>query len=80
MTLAEPKATVLPQLGDGYTTTSVNGVHTASHLHHGRASIAVGAPIAEARREINQLHLRVLLICGGFIVGTFIVGWLMWSS
>jgi two-component system sensor histidine kinase PrrB len=80
MTSAEPKTVVLPKFGDGYTTTTLNGVEYRVHTFAaGQASIAVGAPVAEARRAINQLHLRVLLICGGFIVGTFVVGWMMWS-
>jgi two-component system, OmpR family, sensor histidine kinase PrrB len=80
MTLAEPKTTVLPQLDNGYATTAVNGVEYRVHTFAtSQASIAVGAPVAEARRAINQLHLRVVLICGGFIVGTFVVGWMMWS-
>jgi histidine kinase len=44
----------------------------------GRASIALGAPVAETQHRINELHLRVLLICGGVIVGTVLVGWVMW--
>jgi two-component system, OmpR family, sensor histidine kinase PrrB len=80
MASAEPKTIVLPKFGDGYTTTTLNGVEYRVHTFAaGRASIAVGAPVAEARRAINQLHLRVLLICGGFIIGTFVVGWMMWS-
>ena len=80
VTSAEPKTIVLPKFDDGYTTAILNGVEYRVHTFAaGRASIAVGAPVAEARRAINQLHLRVLLICGGFIVGTFVVGWMMWS-
>jgi two-component system, OmpR family, sensor histidine kinase PrrB len=79
-TVSEPKNVTLPRFGDGYTTATLNGVQYRVHTFTaGRASIAVGAPVAEARHAINQLHLRVLLICGGFIVGTFIVGWIMWS-
>jgi two-component system, OmpR family, sensor histidine kinase PrrB len=79
-TVSEPRNIVLPKFGDGYTTASLNGVEYRVHTFAtARASIAVGAPVAEARRAINQLHLRVLLICGGFIIGTFVVGWLMWS-
>ncbi|UQX10725.1 sensor histidine kinase [Candidatus Mycobacterium methanotrophicum] len=79
-TVSDPKDIVLPKFGNGYTTAILNGVEYRVHTFAaGRASIAVGAPVAEARRAINQLHLRVLLICGGFIIGTFIVGWLMWS-
>jgi two-component system, OmpR family, sensor histidine kinase PrrB len=79
-TVSKPDNIVLPEFGNGYTNATVNGVEYRVHTFAaGRAAIAIGAPITEARREINQLHLRVLLICGGFIIGTFIVGWLMWS-
>jgi signal transduction histidine kinase len=44
----------------------------------GLASIAVGAPLAETQSRIDDLHQRVLLICGGVIVGTVLVGWVMW--
>jgi two-component system sensor histidine kinase PrrB len=78
--VSKPGNIVLPDFGNGYTTATVNGVEYRVHTFAaGQASIAIGAPITEAHREINQLHLRVLLICGGFIIGTFIVGWLMWS-
>ncbi len=30
------------------------------------------------QRRIDELHRRVLLICGGVIVGTVLVGWVMW--
>jgi two-component system, OmpR family, sensor histidine kinase PrrB len=79
-TLSNPSNITLPQLGNGYTNATVNGVEYRVHTFTtGRASIAIGAPITEARQAIKQLHLRVLLICGGFIIGTFIVGSLMWS-
>src|SRR6185436_3721841 len=39
---------------------------------------AVGAPLAETQHRIDDLHQRVLLICGGVIVGTVLVGWVMW--
>jgi two-component system, OmpR family, sensor histidine kinase PrrB len=79
-TVSEPSNIILPKFGDGYTTATLSGVEYRVHTFAaGRASVAVGAPVAEARRAINQLHLRVLLICGGFIIGTFVVGWLMWS-
>jgi two-component system, OmpR family, sensor histidine kinase PrrB len=79
-TLSKPRDITLPDLPNGYTTATVNGVQYRVHTFSaGRASIAIGAPITDARQAIRQLHLRVLLICGGFIVGTFIVGSLMWS-
>ena len=79
-TLSKPRDITMPDLPNGYTTATVHGVQYRVHTFAaGRASIAIGAPITEARQAIRQLHLRVLLICGGFIVGTFIVGSLMWS-
>jgi two-component system, OmpR family, sensor histidine kinase PrrB len=79
-TVSKPRNITLPELANGYTTATVDGVQYRIHTFTaGRASIAIGAPITEARRSIKQLHLRVLLICGGFIIGTFIVGSFMWS-
>jgi two-component system sensor histidine kinase PrrB len=79
-TVSQPSNIVLPKFGNGYTTASLDGVLYRVHTFTaGQASITVGAPVADARREINQLHLRVLVICGGFIIGTFLVGWVMWS-
>jgi two-component system, OmpR family, sensor histidine kinase PrrB len=79
-TVSKPSTVVLPEFDNGYTTATVNGVEYRVHTFtSGQASIAIGAPITEARQAIKQLHLRVLLICGGFIIGTFIVGSLMWS-
>ena len=33
------------------------------------------APLAETQRRIAELHWRVVLICGGVIIGTVVVGW-----
>jgi signal transduction histidine kinase len=41
----------------------------------GAASIALGAPLAETQRRIAELHWRVVLICGGVITGTVVLGW-----
>jgi len=35
----------------------------------------MGAPVAETQRRIAELHWRVVLICGGVIIGTVVVGW-----
>ena len=79
-TVSKPSTVILPEFDNGYTTATVNGVEYRVHTFtSGQASIAIGAPITEARQAIKQLHLRVVLICGGFIIGTFIVGSLMWS-
>jgi len=42
-----------------------------------QATIALGAPLAETKHRIDELHLRVLLICAGVIIGTVVVGWLI---
>jgi hypothetical protein len=33
--------------------------------------------LAEAQRRIDELHLRVLLICGGVIIGTVLAAWVI---
>jgi two-component system, OmpR family, sensor histidine kinase PrrB len=79
-TVSKPRNITLPEFSNGYTNATVNGVQYRVHTFAtGRATVAIGAPTTEARQAIKQLHLRVLLICGGFIIGTFIVGSLMWS-
>jgi signal transduction histidine kinase len=78
-TVSVPGDIVLPQFDNGYTTTTMNGVqYRVRTFTAGRASIAVGAPVTETERRINELHLRVLGICGGVIIGTVLVGWVMW--
>jgi two-component system, OmpR family, sensor histidine kinase PrrB len=78
-TVSVPSGIVLPALPAGYTDTTINGVqYRVRTFAAGPASVALGAPVAEAQARINELHLRVLLICGGVIVGTFLVGWVMW--
>ncbi len=74
-----PRDVVLPRLDDGYANTTIDGVeYRVRTFSAGPASIALGAPLAEAQRRIDMLHLRVLLICGGVIAGTILVGWVMW--
>jgi histidine kinase len=78
-TVSAPADTVLPSLPVGYATTTINGVpYRIRTFTAGPATVALGAPLAGAERRIHQLHLRVLLICGSVIVGTFIVGSAMW--
>jgi two-component system sensor histidine kinase PrrB len=78
-TMSVPSNVVLPKFGNGYTDTTINGVrYRVRTFTAGTASIALGAPVAEATQQINALHLRVLLICGGVIVGTALVGSVMW--
>ena len=63
---------------NGYANTTINGVqYRVRTFSAGSASIALAAPLAEAQHRINELHLRVLLICGGVIGGTFLVGWVI---
>lgn len=79
ITVSVPADVVLPAFDNGYNNTTINGVeYRVRTFAAGQASIAVGAPMAATKKRINELHLRVLLICGGVIVGTVIVGWTMW--
>ena len=78
-TVSVPSNIVLPKFENGYANTTINGVdYRVRTFAAGQASVALGAPVAEAQRVIDQQHLRVLLICGGVIVGTFLVGGVMW--
>ncbi|GAB2993640.1 sensor histidine kinase [Mycobacterium bourgelatii] len=78
-TVSVPSDIVLPALPIGYATTTINGApYRVRTFTAGPATVALGAPLAGAERRIDQLHLRVLLICGSVIVGTFIVGSAMW--
>jgi two-component system, OmpR family, sensor histidine kinase PrrB len=79
-TVSVPRDIVLPELPVGYATTAIDGVeYRIRTFAAGDAVIAVGAPVVDTQRRIDELHRRVLLICGGVIVGTVIVGWVMWS-
>ncbi|MDT5173804.1 MAG: two-component system, OmpR family, sensor histidine kinase PrrB [Mycobacterium sp.] len=78
-TVSMPSSIVLPVLAAGYVTTTINGVpYRVRTFSAGGATVALGAPLAHAQHRIDQLHLRVLLICGSVIVGTFLVGSVMW--
>lgn len=78
-TTSIPSDVELPKLPAGYENATVNGAEYRVHTFAaGSASVAVGAPIADARRQIDQQHLRVLLICGAIVIGTVPVGWVMW--
>ena len=71
-----PADVVLPELGDGYANTTIDGVeYRVRTFSVGAASIALGAPVAETQRRIAELHWRVVGICGGVIVGTVVIGW-----
>ena len=78
LTLSVPSDLVLPELEDGYANTTINGVeYRVRTFSAGQASIALGAPVAEAERRIKAQHTRVLIICGTFIAGTLLVGWVI---
>ncbi len=75
-TISMPTDVVLPELADGYADTSIDGVqYRVRTFSVGVASIALGAPLAETQRRIAELHWRVVLICGGVIIGTVVIGW-----
>jgi two-component system, OmpR family, sensor histidine kinase PrrB len=79
-TVSIPREVVLPEFDVGYANTTIEGVeYRVRTFAAGDAMIAVGAPLGETQRRINELHRRVLLICGGVIIGTVLVGWVMWS-
>lgn len=79
VTVSVPKDIVLPEFDNGYVNTTIDGVeYRVRTFRAGAASIAVGAPLAETQRRIDELHRRVLLICGGVIVGTAVVASALW--
>ena len=76
MEMSVPSGVVLPKLSDGYANTTIGGVeYRVRTFTVAGASIALGAPLAETQRRIAELHWRVLIICGGVIIGTVVVGW-----
>ncbi len=78
LTVSVPNNVVLPELPDGYATTAIDGVqYRVRTFSAGPGSIALGAPLAETQHRIDELHLRVLLICSGVIAGTVLVGWVI---
>jgi signal transduction histidine kinase len=79
VTVSLPKDIVLPQFDNGYVSTTIDGVeYRVRTFTAAKASIAVGAPLAETLRRIDELHRRVLLICGGVIVATLLVASVLW--
>ncbi|MDX1882995.1 HAMP domain-containing sensor histidine kinase [Mycolicibacterium sp. 120270] len=79
ITISLPPDVVLPKFDDGYDNATINGVeYRVRTFTAGKASIAVGAPLAETQRRIDELHRRVLLICGGVIVATGVVASVLW--
>jgi two-component system sensor histidine kinase PrrB len=78
VSVSVPGNVVLPKLPNGYANTTINGVqYRVRTFTAGPASIALAAPLAEIQRRINELHLRVLLICGSVVGGTVLVGWVI---
>ncbi|MGV0742416.1 sensor histidine kinase [Mycolicibacterium sp. XJ870] len=78
VTVSVPSDIVLPQLDNGYADTTIDGVeYRVRTFNAGPASIALGAPLAETQRRIDELHLRVVLICAGVIGSTIVVGWVI---
>jgi signal transduction histidine kinase len=79
LTVSVPRDIVLPQFENGYASTTIDGVeYRVRTFTAGEASIAVGSPVAETQRRIDELHRRVLLICGGVILGTIVVASVLW--
>jgi two-component system, OmpR family, sensor histidine kinase PrrB len=78
-TVSVPKDVVLPAFDNGYASTTIAGVeYRVRTFTAGDATIAVGAPLAETQRRIDELHRRVLLICSGVIIGTVVVASVLW--
>ncbi len=78
VTVSVPSDVVLPKLPNGYANTTINGVqYRVRTFTAGPATISLAAPLAEAQHRINELHLRVMLICAGVIGGTVLVGWVI---
>ncbi|MDT5082869.1 MAG: two-component system, OmpR family, sensor histidine kinase PrrB [Mycobacterium sp.] len=78
ITVSIPSDVVLPELPRGYANTTIGGVeYRVRTITTGTASIALGAPVAEAQAQIDSLHWRVFWICAGVILGTLLVGWVI---
>ncbi|TDZ77481.1 Sensor-type histidine kinase PrrB [Mycobacteroides salmoniphilum] len=79
LTKSIPSEVELPLLDPGYANTTINGVEyrVRSFIAPGNIPVAVGAPIAETQRQIDRYHIRILAICGGVLIGTVIVGWVI---
>ena len=78
LAMSVPPNVDLPALPTGYADITIAGVeYRVRTFSVAGATIALGAPLAETKHRIDELHLRVLLICAGVIVGTIIVGWLI---
>lgn len=77
-TVSIPADVVLPELPNGYAFATIDGVeYRVRTITTGIASIALGAPTAEAQARVDALHWRVFWICAGVILGTLLVGWVI---
>ncbi|MEH3130285.1 MAG: ATP-binding protein [Mycolicibacterium neoaurum] len=77
-TVSVPTDVVLPEFPDGFQTTTINGVqYRVRTFTAGQASIALGSTLTDTERQIDNQHRRVLLISGGVIGGTMVVGWII---
>ncbi|ANE79324.1 two-component sensor histidine kinase [Mycobacterium adipatum] len=77
-TVSIPADVVLPEFPDGFATTTINGTeYRVRTFTAGQASIALGATLTDTERQIDNQHRRVLLISGGVIGGTLVVGWVI---
>lgn len=77
-TVSIPADVVLPEFPDGFQTTTINGTeYRVRTFTAGQASIALGATLTDTERQINSQHRRVLIISGGVIGGTLVVGWVI---
>ncbi|BBZ68627.1 two-component sensor histidine kinase [Mycolicibacterium insubricum] len=74
-----PAGVDLPALPSGYADTTIHGVpYRVRTFTTGQASIALGEPLEYTQQRIDEQHTRVILICGSVILGTFLVGGVMW--
>lgn len=77
-TVSIPADVVLPEFPNGFATTTINGTeYRVRTFAAGQASIALGATLTDTERQIDAQHRRVLLIGGGVIGGTLVVGWII---
>lgn len=77
-TVSIPADVVLPEFPDGFATTTINGTeYRVRTFTAGQASVALGSTLTDTKRQINSQHRRVLLISGGVIGGTLVVGWVI---
>lgn len=77
-TVSIPPDVVLPEFPDGFATTTINGTeYRVRTFTAGQASVALGSTLTDTERQINAQHRRVLLISGGVIGGTLVVGWVI---